>query len=535
MSDAFDYVIVGAGTAASILAYRLGEKGHSVCVLEAGPPNRHPYLVVPAGFAKTLFHPELTYAFKSDPDPDTGNRAMLFSQGRTLGGSSSLNGMIYNRGQDADYDLWAQAGNRGWSFEDVLPLFQRTERRIAERVDASRRGTEGRLTVTTAPWPNALEEAFTETALRLGHKRNDDYNAHHDGVGPFQSAISRGRRVSTATAFLHPARKSFGVDVRCHARVTRIDFLERRATGVAYTRDGATYRVMARREVIVAAGVFNSPKLLQLSGVGPAALLKENGVQPLIDLPGVGENLHDHFGPRIVARAKPGVDSVNLHVSGLPLLKQIAKWLLGQPTVLATSPARVHLFGRSDPTLERPDFTIVFMPASFKAGLVGVLDDFPGLTFGCWPMRPLSRGYVRIAGPGPDTPPRVNPRYLSEEYDRRVLVEALKTARRIAATEPLASLIDAELFPGPEVASDADLLAFSRQWGATSFHYVGSCKMGPASDVRAVVGPDLKVHGLEGLRVADSSIMPSIPSANTAAASMMIGEKAADLILNPAN
>ncbi len=536
MSDTFDYVIVGGGTAAGIVAYRLSEAGHTVCVLEAGPPDRNPYIHIPAGFSKTLFHPKLTWRFKTDPDPATGNRSAPYSQGRTLGGSSSLNGMIYNRGQAGDYDGWAQMGNRGWSYDDVLPYFRRTECRIApdQVPDPTYRGDEGRLIVTTAQWPNRLEPAFLEAAQKAGHPYNPDYNGEtQEGVGRYQSAIWKGRRVSTATAFLHPARRMFGVDVRTHALATRILLTNKRATGVRYRRHGREEEVSARREVIVSAGAINSPKLLQLSGIGSAELLQSAGVTIAHDLAGVGENFRDHYSPRIVARAKPGVDSINLHVTGLPLAWQVARWMLGKPSVLATSPARIHLFGKSDPAMERPDYAMMFAPASFKAGLVGVLDDFPGMTTGVWQQRPESAGYVRISGPDPDASPRVNPRWLTEVTDQRVVLAALRAARKIYATEPLASLIDEEIFPGLSYESDEELMAFAREKGATSYHLVGTCKMGPATDARAVVNPELKVHGLTGLRVIDSSIMPMIPSANTAAATMMIAEKGSDMILKP--
>jgi choline dehydrogenase len=535
MTDTFDYVIVGGGTAAGILAYRLGEAGHSVCVLEAGPPDRNIYIHIPAGFSKTLFHPKLTWQFKTDPDPATGNRAAPYSQGKTLGGSSSLNGMIYNRGQAGDYDGWAQMGNRGWSYDDVLPYFRRTERRIAHGVtpDPAFRGSQGRLTVTTAQWPNAMETAFIKAAMNAGHPFNEDYNgATQEGVGRYQSAISRGRRVSTATAFLHPAAKKFGVDVRTAALATRILLSGKRATGVRYRQGHEAREVMARREVIVAAGAINSPKLLQLSGIGPAELLTSLGIEMQHELAGVGENFRDHYSPRIVARAKPGIDSINLHVKGLPLVRQVALWLLGRPSVLATSPARIHLFGKSDPDMDRPDYAMMFAPASFKMGLVGVLDDFAGMTCGVWQQRPESAGYVRIASSDPQAVPHVNPKWLTEITDQRVALAALRAARKIYATEPLASLIDQELFPGLDTESDDELMAFAREKGATSYHLVGTCKMGPATDVRAVVDPQLKVHGMAGLRVIDSSIMPMIPSGNTAAATMMIAEKGSDLILN---
>ncbi len=536
MADVFDYVIVGGGTAAGIIAWRLGEAGHSVCVLEAGPSDNHPYLRIPAGFNKTLFDPNLTWQFRTDPDPGIAGRSIPMAQGRVLGGSSSINGMIYNRGQPSDYDSWAQAGNTGWSHDDLLPLFRRTERRIAPagspNPDPSFRGEDGRLSVVNANWPNALEDAFIASSQACGIPRNPDYNgASFEGTGNYQSAIHRGWRASTSTAFLKPAAKRHGVDVRTMAQALRISFEGKRASGVVYRRHGCELSVRARREVIVAAGAVNSPKLLQLSGIGPGALLSGHGIAVRHDLPGVGENLRDHFGPRIVARAREGVDSFNLHVKGLPLVRQVIRWALGLSSVLATSPGRAYAFCRSDPALDTTDFTIMYAPASFKAGLVGVLDDFPGMSIGVWPQRPRSAGYVRIASADPDTAPHFNPRYLTDDADVRVLLAGIRITRRIMATEPLAGLIDSELFPGLDCQSDEDLIAFVRQFGTTSYHLVGSCKMGPATDTMVVVDPRLRVHGVEGLRVADTSIMPMIVSANTAAPAMVIGEKCADLVL----
>lgn len=535
--DSFDYVIVGGGTAAGILAYRLGEAGFSVCVLEAGPPDRNPYIHIPAGFSKTLFNPDITWQLQTDPDPATGNRSIALAQGKTLGGSSSINGMIYNRGQAEDFDAWARAGNLGWSYQEVLPFFRKTERRVHTSLDANYRGLRGRLTVTTTTWPNNVEYEVIRAAENLGFALNDDYNgASQEGVGFYQSTISRGWRQSTSVSFLRPAKRRFDVDVRTRCLATRISFENRRASGVYYRPDGAgdTQLVRAQREVIVAAGAVNSPKLLQLSGIGPAALLKDHGIEVLKSLPGVGENLRDHFGPRMVVRAKRGIDSINLHTRGVPLAIQVVRWLLRLPSILTVSPARVHIFGRSEHSNGRPDYTLMFAPASFKAGLVGVLDDFPGMTFGAWPMRPRSSGYVRIASGAANEAPRVNPRYLSDEMDMRVVLHALKSARLLMATEPLASLVEQEIFPGSAVQSDDELIDFARLSGATSFHLVGTCKMGPEDDRSAVVDPRLRVYGFEGLRVIDASIMPMIPSANTYASTMMIAEKGAAMIIEDA-
>jgi choline dehydrogenase len=531
--ETFDYIIVGGGTAASIIAYRLGAAGKSVCVLEAGPADNNPYIHVPAGFMKTLFDQRMTWQYQYEPSPDTNNRPIQVTQGKTLGGSSSVNGMIYNRGQAADYDGWAAMGNKGWSYADVLPLFRRTEHRIGEGDDRYR-GRDGRLITTTQPWPNPLVDAFVESAQQQGYPFNSDHNgAAQEGVGFYQSTIYRGRRVSTASAFLHPAKRQFGVEVRTRALATRVLIENRRATDVAYVHGdlSSETKVAAREEVIVAAGTINSPKLLQLSGIGSGALLQQHGIAVQHALPGVGLNFRDHFSPRLVARAVGGVDSINAHVKGLPLLVQIAKWLLGKPSILSISPALAHVFGKTDPSLPTPDFSFVFTPASYKQGFIGVIDDAPGLTCGVWQMRPRSSGYIKISSADPRATPRVNPNYLSEEFDRLTLIAALKKARALLQAPALAALIDIETLPGPEVNTDDEWLGFARQFGVSSYHLVGSCKMGPASDGSAVVDEQLRVHGIAGLRVADASIMPTMTSCNTYAPAMMIGEKAADLVL----
>lgn len=531
--SSFDYVIAGGGTAASIIAYRLADKGYSVCVLEAGPADTNPYIKIPAGFIKTLFNPRLTWQYQYQPNEATNNRAIQVTQGKTLGGSSSVNGMVYNRGQAADFDSWQALGNNGWSYQDVLPYFRRTERHIGGGEDHFR-GRQGRLTTGVSPWPSPLADAFVDSAVQQGHPFNDDYNgASQQGVGFYQSAINRGRRVSTASAFLRPAQKTGLCKVVTGALVSRIVFEGRRATGVAYLQTGKNTEtiVNARREVIVAAGTINSAKLLQLSGIGPAELLQQHGITVRQPLAGVGKNFRDHFSPRIVVRAKPGVDTLNAHAQGLPLLFEVARWMLNRPSVLSISPALVHVFGKTTPELDRPDYSLVYTPGSYKEGFIGKLDDQPGMTCGAWQMRPESSGYVNIASADPHQPALADPNYLAEQVDRDILVKGLKAARSILQGEALAPYVEAESFPGDEVRSDDEWLGFARQYGVSSYHLVGTCKMGRKDDTGAVVDDHLRVHGVGSLRVADASIMPTMPSANTYAATMMIAEKAADLIL----
>jgi choline dehydrogenase len=374
-------------------------------------------------------------------------------------------------------------------------------------------------------------DAFIDAAMARGHPYNPDYNgARHEGVGRYQSAIGGGRRASTATAFLHPARRK-GAAVLTQALATAIRFDGRRATGIVYRHHGETEEVSARRSLILSAGTVNTPKLLQLSGVGPAGLLQRHGIAVRHALPGVGENFHDHYSPRLVFRLREGVDSLNAHVRGLPLVRQIVRWMRGRPSVLALSPALAHLFGRSNPALDITDYSLVFTPGSYKQGFIGRLDDFPGMTCGAWQMRPESRGHVRIRSADPMDAPLLDADYLGAEKDRIVLVAALREARAILSHPRLAPLVECELFPGAAVDGDDEWLSFARQYGNSSYHLVGTAKMGPAGDPMAVVDERLFVHGLDGLQVVDASVMPVIPSANTYAATMMIAEKASDIIL----
>jgi choline dehydrogenase len=533
--ESFDYVVIGGGSAACVLAYRLGEAGKSVCVLEAGPPDSNPYIRMPAGFMKTLFDPKVTWQFKHQPSAGTNGRKISVTQGRTLGGSSSVNGAVYNRGQPADFDGWAQFGNLGWSYQDVLPYFRRSERYLGGGSDTYR-GRDGRLPVTAGRWTNPACEAFVEGAVQSGIPRNPDYNGQvQAGVGYYQSAIYRNERWSAARAFLHPARRAFAVTVRTDAPVTRIVLDGKRAIGAQYRRpDRSVVEVRATRSVIVSAGTANTPKLLQLSGIGPAPLLKQHGIDVIHELPGVGANFRDHFSPRLVARAKPGVDSINSRVRGLRLGREMFNWMTNRPSVLAVSPVQVYAFWKSEPSMGAPDFAVSFTPGSYKEGVLGRLDDFPGMTCGVKQMRPESRGYVHIASADDRDDPILQPNFLDNEYDRRIVVRALKCARGLLNTRPMQDITDVEILPGPGVNSDDEWLDFAHRYGNSGYHLIGTAKMGPTTDTMAVVDPQLRVHGLEGLCVVDASVMPTMPSANTYAAVLMIAEKASDMLLKEA-
>ncbi len=532
-ADSFDYVIVGSGAAGSVLAARLSEDpGVSVCVLEAGPPDTNPYIHIPAGFIKTLSDPSVTWQFQTTPTENTGGRAISTVQGRTLGGSTSINGMIYNRGQPADLDHWAQRGNRGWGYADTLPYLRRSEHRMGFG-DPQRRGRSGSLPVTDMDWFHPLSEAFIAGCVGMGIPRNPDYNSGDQaGVGYFQRAIVKGRRVSAARAFLHPAVARGGVEVRTNARACQVLFEGKRAVGIAYQHErGAPPRqVRARREVILSAGTVNTARLLQVSGVGPAALLAKLGVPVVADIPGVGSNFRDHYASRIVMRARPGVTTLNQMSRGWRLAAQVARWALQKPNILATAPSHVHVFWKSFEGLDAPDLQCVFTPGSYAAGKVYVLDDYPGMTAGAWQHRPESTGWVTARSTDVFEHPEINPNYLSNPGDRQVHLGGIRLLRRMLATPQLAPFVQEEVLPGQQAQTDDELLDFARQNGSTTYHLIGTARMGPATDPTAVVDDRLLVHGLQGLRVVDASIMPHMPSANTYATTLMIAEKAADMI-----
>ncbi|MFE0843547.1 GMC family oxidoreductase [Achromobacter insolitus] len=530
-ADQFDYVIVGSGAAGSILANRLSADGSTVCVLEAGPPDRSPYLHIPAGFIKAVFNKKYAWQFSSEGTAQTNGRRVPIPQGRTLGGSTSINGLVYNRGQAADFDHWAALGNTGWSYDEVLPYFKSMERRVGG--EDRYRGRKGELPVTDIDWIHPLCEAFIAGAVEQGIPRNPDYNgAEQAGVGYFQRTIDRGWRMSTAKCFLKPAMGRKNLEVRTYAQATRILFDGGKAAGVAYchpAHPSQVRAVRARREVIVSCGAINTPKLLQLSGLGPAELLRQHNIDVVCDLPGVGENLSDHYSVRVVARVKNS-QTMNQLVKGLSLAGQISRWLMKRPSIMALSPSLLHYFWKSTPDLALPDLQGVFTPASYKEGYVGMLDDFPGMTAGIWQHRPESRGQVRIRSADPLRDPVILANYLENERDQMTLVRGIRLARQLLRSQALSPYFESEVLPGPMCESDSELLDFARRYGVSSYHVNGTARMGQADDKYAVVDPQLRVHGVGNLRVIDSSVMPAMPSANICAATMMIGNKAADLI-----
>ncbi|HEX2135881.1 MAG TPA: GMC family oxidoreductase N-terminal domain-containing protein [Microvirga sp.] len=532
-ADVFDYVIVGAGAAGCVLAHRLtADSANTVCVLEAGPRDQNIYLHIPGGFIKAATNPKYAWQFYSEPSEGTAGRPIWIPQGKTLGGSTAINGFNYNRGQREDFDTWAQLGNRGWGFFDVLPYFKRTERRIGT-ADQRYRGSEGLLPITDCDWRHPLCDAFIEAAVKMGIPRNPDYNAETQfGVGYFQRWIYKGWRVSAARAFLRPAARGKNLEIRTQAQATAILFDGKRAVGVRYTqaRGHPAREVRARREVIISSGAANSPKLLQLSGIGPPELLGKLGIPVFHELPGVGANLRDHYMVRPVARVK-GVETINDMARGPRLWREVAKWALGRPSILAISPSIVHGFVNSRDLSLPPDVQLNFTPGSYAKSVSGLLDTFPGMTLGFYQLRPESIGYVHARSPDPFDDPIVQPNYLAHDEDRQVAIDGVKLVRRLLAAPELQPYYVREESPGASVAADADLLAYARESGSTSFHLMGTCRMAPKADPGAVVDDELRVYGLQNLRVVDASIMPTMPSANTCASTFMIAEKGADMIL----
>lgn len=527
----FDYVIVGGGTAGCVLADRLSADGRSkVLLLEAGPKDRSLWIHLPIGYGKTMFHKTLNWGFYTDPEPTMKGRRIYWPRGRTLGGSSSINGLIFIRGQAADYDHWAALGNRGWAWKDVLPYFIRSEHNT--RGASPVHGAEGPLWCSDIEQKHELIEAIIAAAEELGVPRTDDFNdGAQEGVGYYQLFTRHGWRCSSAVAYLRPAEGRANLRIEVDAHATGLMLEGRHVTGVRYRQHGRLREALAAREVILAAGALQSPQLLLLSGIGPAEELSRHGIAVAHDLPGVGENLQDHLQIRLIYKvAKPITTNDDL-ASPLGKARIGLQWLLQRSGPLAVGINQAGLFTRVLPESATPDVQFHF--ATLSADLAGAKPHaFSGCTFSVCQLRPESRGKIALRSLDPFEALSINANYLATETDRRCTVEGIKLARRIAATQALKTLLTEEYRPGPDVQGDDALLDFAREAGATIFHPAGTCKMG--TDTMAVTDERLRVRGIVGLRVVDCSIMPTLISGNTCAPVVMIAEKAADMILSDA-
>ena len=525
MNEVYDHIVVGAGSAGCVLAGRLSEDPKCrVLLLEAGPPDRSPWIHLPIGYGKTMWDPRVNWCFHTDPDPNMNGRRIYWPRGRTLGGSSSINGLIYIRGQREDFDAWAAMGNEGWSFDEVLPWFRHSEGNA--RGSGPFHGGDGPLKVSDVGAAHPLIEAFVAGAGELGVPRNDDFNGERqEGAGYYQLTTHRGLRCSTAVAYLRPARGRPNLRIECEAQAAGIVFEGRRAVGVRYRQRGQDRTVRCTGEVLLAAGAIQSPQLLQLSGVGPAGVLEAQGIAVRHELPGVGENLQDHLQMRLTYECTRPI-TTNDQLNSLSGKVSIGlQWLLSRSGPLAVGINQGGCFMRVLPD-ESPTPDIQFHVATLSADMAGgKVHPFSGFTLSVCQLRPSSRGHVRIRSSNPFEPPGMQPNYLSTDLDRRTAVAAVRAARAVAATSAMRPLVRREVRPGADADGDEALLAYCRDHGATIFHPSGTCRMG--HDAMAVVDPQLRVRGLEGLRVVDCSVMPTLVSGNTNAAAVMIGERAA--------
>lgn len=529
----FDFVVVGAGSAGCVVVKRLVDAGYTVGLIEAGPEDTNPYIKIPAGFMKTYYNKELTWQFDHQTSEFTNHRKIPFILGKTLGGSSSLNGTIYSRGQSIDFDTWAAMGAEGWGYSDVLSYFKKSESFKSDPPSASR-GVDGPLNVTRIARRDFLTQQYIASAVNKEIPFNPDYNAEvQDGVSYTQGTIFNGKRSSTSRTYLQSVKGNSKLKIFTNSQVKKIIFNGKTAVAVQVVdlKTNQSFELKFQRELILSAGAVNTPKILQLSGVGDAAYLFQLGIESVEHLPAVGKNLADHYAARIVADLKPGLRSINYHAKGIPLVAEVAKWLLNKPSILAISTTSAYAFCKVDSASKFNDYSLSFTPASFKMGMTRQLDDISGVTSGAWVLRPKSRGEVRITASDFRENPYINPNYLADAYDRDTLIHALKSAKKIFQTDPIASLIDKIKFPLTECRDDDEWLSFIKEYGMTAYHLIGTCRMGDVRDPEVVVDAQLRLKNIERVRVMDASVMPTITSGNTNAATIMIAEKGVDMLL----
>jgi choline dehydrogenase len=522
-----DFIVVGAGSAGCVMAARLTEDPATrVVLLEAGGQDDNRWIHIPLGFGKTFADPTVNWCYETEPDPGANGRRIFWPRGKVLGGSSSINGMVYIRGQHEDFDLWRQMGCAGWSATDVLPYFKRAEHQV--RGPDPWHSTGGPLVVSDVADKHEIPEAFIRACNDLGYPTNPDFNgATQDGVGYHQTTTTNGKRCSTAKGYLHPVMDRPNLRVITGALAQRITFAGRRATGIDFVQDNLPHTVRARREVILCGGAINSPQLLLLSGVGPQEQLAAHGIDAVQHAPGVGQAMQDHYSAPIKLKCRYPITVNDVMQSNLKKLRTGLEYYLLRRGPMAAISSQVALFARTRPELATPDIKMSISIFSADRPQDG-LHPWSGFTIIVYQLRPESRGEIRLKSANPQDPPAMIPNYLATETDRRTITDGLMLGRRILATPHMQHYVTEEFLPGPAVVTDAQMLEHARNCGSTVFHPTSTCKMG--IDTMAVVDPELRVIGTEALRVVDASVMPTVVSGNTNAATIMIAEKAADLV-----